>query len=147
MDLARVGGTTKWMEALVEGEEDFLGWDRLVEGSLRWIRTDLEETSVVMVGQAGPRTSSLDLEGWVITAGVEEGTLVDETEGMEAVGVGMGGPGGMTIVIVITMEEARTEEGVNTGVGGVVTVRVGEEAVEVVVEDTEPRSTLSLIQT
>ena len=129
MDLARVGGKTKWMEALAGEGEGFREWDCLVEGSPRWIRLDLEETSVVMAGRAEPKTSSLDLAAWARAAGVEGGTRVGETEGTE---VGMEVPGGMTIVIVSTTEEVTTE------VGEVVTVNAGGEVEEAVVEDTKP---------
>ena len=145
MDSVRIGGKTRWTEAEAEAEgvgEGFRAWGRQVEGSLRWIHMDLEETSVAMADQAVVRTSSLDLEEWV-RAAVEGTRAADEMEDTEVVVVGMGVRGGMTIVIVIaiTMEGVMIGGEETTGVGGVAIVNAGEEVVEEVeaaVEDTEP---------
>jgi len=152
-DLARVGGKTRWVEALVEAEEvgeGFRGWGHQEGGSPRWIRMDPEGTLVVMVGQAVTTTSSPDSEGWVRAAEAEAGTRVveaDVMEGMEEVGAVMEVRGGMTIVIAIaiTLGEATTVEGEEAiiKVVGAVTVNVGE-VVGGIVGDTElPPSTLS----
>lgn len=117
-------------------EEDFQAWDPQVEGSLRWIHMDLEETSVTMADQAVAKTSSLDLEAWVRAVEAEGGIRVEEMEDTEAVGMEVSG--GTMIGIVIIMEEAMTEGEVTTEVGGVVIANAGGEVVGAVAGDTEP---------
>ena len=119
------------MEAEEVGEA-FRGWDHPEGGSPRWIHTDLEGNLAVTVDRVVTKTLSLGLEAWVRAVEVEVGTRPVEGDVME----GMGVSEGMTIVIATatTTGEATSVEG-EVGITeevGVVTVSVGEVAVEVV---------------